>query len=44
MITGAIENQVDQIWNTFCSGGVFNPLPMIEQIQETRTCQNYSDQ
>lgn len=32
MITGAIKNQVDQIWNTFRSGGVFNPLPVIEQI------------
>ena len=32
MITGAIKNQVDQIWNTFWSGGVSNPLSVIEQI------------
>jgi len=32
MITGAIRNQVDQIWNTFWSGGVSNPLSIIEQI------------
>ena len=32
MITGAIENQADPIWNTFWSGGVSNPLSVIEQI------------
>lgn len=32
MITGAIKNQVDQIWNTFWSGGVSNPLSVIEKI------------
>lgn len=32
MITGAIKNQVGQIWNTFWSGGVSNPLSVIEQI------------
>lgn len=32
MIAGAIKNQVDQIWNTFWSGGVSNPLSVIEQI------------
>ena len=32
MITGEIRNQVDQIWNTFWSGGVSNPLSIIEQI------------
>ena len=32
MLTGAIRNQVDQIWNTFWSGGVSNPLSVIEQI------------
>ena len=32
MITGEIKNQVDQIWNTFWSGGVSNPLSVIEQI------------
>ena len=32
MITGEIKNKVDQIWNTFWSGGVSNPLSVIEQI------------
>ena len=32
MITGEIRNKVDQIWNTFWSGGVSNPLSVIEQI------------
>jgi type I restriction enzyme M protein len=32
MITGAIRSQIDQIWNTFWSGGISNPLEVIEQI------------
>lgn len=32
MLTGDIRNQVDQIWNAFWSGGVSNPLSVIEQI------------
>jgi type I restriction enzyme M protein len=32
MLTGEIRNQVDQIWNAFWSGGVSNPLSVIEQI------------
>ncbi|MGN6209453.1 type I restriction-modification system subunit M [Asticcacaulis sp.] len=32
MITGEIKTQVDQIWNAFWSGGVSNPLSVIEQI------------
>lgn len=32
MITGDIKNKVDQLWNTFWSGGVSNPLSVIEQI------------
>lgn len=32
MITGDIKNKVDQIWNTFWSGGISNPLSVIEQI------------
>jgi type I restriction enzyme M protein len=32
MLTGPIRNQVDQIWNAFWSGGVANPLSVIEQI------------
>lgn len=32
MLTGEIRNQVDQIWNAFWSGGVANPLSVIEQL------------
>ena len=32
MITGAIKSQIDQIWNAFWSGGISNPLEVIEQI------------
>lgn len=32
MITGEIRSQIDQIWNAFWSGGVSNPLSVIEQI------------
>ncbi|MFO1184774.1 MAG: class I SAM-dependent DNA methyltransferase [Bauldia sp.] len=32
MITGPIRSQIDQIWNAFWSGGISNPLEVIEQI------------
>ena len=32
MLTGEIRNQIDSIWNTFWSGGIANPLEVIEQI------------
>jgi type I restriction enzyme M protein len=32
VITGAIRSQIDQIWNAFWSGGISNPLEVIEQI------------
>lgn len=32
MLTGTIRNQIDQIWNSFWSGGVSNPLSVIEQL------------
>ena len=32
MLTGEIRNQVDQIWNAFWTGGISNPLEVIEQI------------
>tara|TARA_R100001369_G_scaffold91627_1_gene133501 strand:+ start:1650 stop:1889 length:240 start_codon:yes stop_codon:yes gene_type:complete len=32
MLTGTIRSQVDQIWNAFWSGGVSNPLSVIEQL------------
>ena len=32
MLTGAIRTQIDQIWDAFWSGGVSNPLSVIEQL------------
>src|SRR5256712_4182635 len=32
MLTSAIRNQIDAIWNAFWSGGISNPLEVIEQI------------
>lgn len=32
MITGEIKSQVDKVWNTFWSGGISNPLDVVEQI------------
>ena len=32
MITGDIKNQIDRIWDSFWSGGISNPLEVIEQI------------
>jgi hypothetical protein len=31
MITGEIKNQIDRIWDAFWSGGISNPLEVIEQ-------------
>ncbi|BAX96796.1 DNA methyltransferase [Mycobacteroides stephanolepidis] len=32
MITGDLKSKVDRIWDTFWSGGISNPLEVIEQI------------
>ena len=32
MLTGEIRGQVDRIWDAFWSGGISNPLEVIEQI------------
>ena len=32
MITGEIKNKVDKIWETFWTGGITNPLEVIEQF------------
>jgi type I restriction enzyme M protein len=31
-LTGQLRNQVDAIWNAFWTGGISNPLEVIEQI------------
>jgi type I restriction enzyme M protein len=32
VITGELRNQIDRLWDTFWSGGISNPLEVIEQI------------
>jgi type I restriction enzyme M protein len=32
MINGEVRNQIDRIWDAFWSGGISNPLEVIEQI------------
>src|SRR5438309_290058 len=32
MITGPLKTQVDRVWDAFWSGGISNPLEVIEQI------------
>ncbi|MEO6725078.1 MAG: class I SAM-dependent DNA methyltransferase, partial [Blastocatellia bacterium] len=32
MITGELKSQVDRLWDTFWTGGISNPLEVIEQI------------
>src|SRR5665213_3331268 len=32
MLTGEIRSQIDAIWNEFWTGGIANPLEVIEQI------------
>jgi len=32
MLTGEIRGQIDRIWDAFWTGGISNPLEVIEQI------------
>ena len=32
MVTGELKSQIDRIWNDFWSGGISNPLEVIEQL------------
>ncbi|WP_164853358.1 type I restriction-modification system subunit M, partial [Paraburkholderia kirstenboschensis] len=32
MLTGELKNQIDAIWNAFWSGGISNPMEVLEQI------------
>jgi hypothetical protein len=33
MITGEMKNKVDSLWTMFWTGGLTNPLDVIEQIE-----------
>ena len=32
MLTAELRNQIDRIWDSFWSGGIANPIEVIEQI------------
>ncbi len=32
MLTGELRSQIDHIWDSFCSGGISNPMEVMEQI------------
>ena len=32
MITGELKNKVDALWNIFWTGGITNPLDVVEQM------------
>ena len=32
MITGELRNRIDRIWETFWTGGITNPMDVIEQF------------
>ena len=32
MVTGELKRQIDAVWNDFWSGGMANPLPVMEQL------------
>ena len=32
MVTGALKSQIDRVWDSFWSGGISNPIEVIEQI------------
>ncbi|MGP8476448.1 type I restriction-modification system subunit M N-terminal domain-containing protein [Burkholderia sp. PR2] len=32
MLTGELRSQIDSIWNAFWSGGISNPMEVMEQI------------
>jgi type I restriction enzyme M protein len=36
MITGEMKNQIDRIWDSFATGGISNPLEVIEQASNIR--------
>lgn len=43
MITGQLKNKVDKIWETFWTGGITNPLDVIEQFTYLIFIKNLDD-
>ena len=44
MITGELKSQVDKIWESFWTGGVSNPLTVIEQFTYLLFIRRLNDQ
>lgn len=36
MLPGDIRSKIDALWNAFWTGGISNPLEVIEQIVKTK--------
>ena len=34
MLTGELKNKIDMIWEMFWTGGITNPLDVVEQLIE----------
>ena len=32
MVTGELKNKIDRLWETFWTGGITNPLDVVEQM------------
>lgn len=32
MVTGEVKNKIDNIWNTFWTGGITNSITVLEQM------------
>ena len=43
MITGELRNKVDKIWEIFWTGGITNPLEVIEQFTYLLFIKQYVD-
>ena len=43
MLTGELRGKIDAIWNAFWSGGIANPLEVIEQITYPQATQGTAD-
>ena len=44
MITGQLRNEIDKLWETFWTGGISNPLTVIEQITYLMFLRRLDDQ
>ena len=41
MITGELKNRIDRLWEMFWTGGITNPLDVIEQITYLTPCASF---